>query len=65
MVGEKVALGLAFYRAEGGRGEDAEAVEWELAGAPLMAAAGSSVEGGYGEGKSREEVGEWRRSLSG
>jgi hypothetical protein len=29
MVGEKVGLGLAFYRAEGGRGESAEAVEWE------------------------------------
>jgi hypothetical protein len=33
-----------------GRGE---AVAWELAGAPLMAAAGGSVEGGYGEGKGR------------
>jgi hypothetical protein len=30
-----------------------------------MAAAGGSVEGGYGEGKSREEVGEWRWSLNG
>jgi hypothetical protein len=37
-----------------GRGKGAEAVVWELAGVPLMAAAGGSVEGGYGEGKGRE-----------
>jgi hypothetical protein len=38
-------------------------VEWELVGAPLMAAAGGSVEGGYGERKGRETVGDWGGAL--
>jgi hypothetical protein len=54
MVGEKVGLGLAFYRAEGKGERAAEAVRWELAGAPLMAATSGLVGGSYGEGEGRE-----------
>jgi hypothetical protein len=48
-----------------GRGKGAEAVAWELAGAPLMAAAGGSVEwrGGAvsGRGKAGRRRSGWRR----
>jgi hypothetical protein len=67
MVGEKVGLGLAFYRAEGEGETAAEAVRWELAGAPLMAAVAArwrAVVGQFrGRGRGEAAVGEWGGAL--